>query len=343
MYAHKKDDQTTIDRLAKESPEIRFALQATRSAALLVRSIQASMAHLAVTKEDRSPVTVADFSAQALVGYLIDNHLPGEVLVAEEDASTLQRMEHTGLFETIKYFLAQEIGAVSAKNVLAWIDRGAQSPGARFWCLDPIDGTKGFLRGDQYAVALSLIEDGEVLIGALGCPNLRLEVAQDLTEKGSLLLAVRHHGCWATSLEHPAQFVPLHVSEVASISAARLLRSYEGAHTNTSQIAAFTHTLHIQTEPIAMDSQAKYALLASGGAEILLRLLSPDKPEYREKIWDQAAGALILEEAGGLITDLDGKRLDFTTGRKLLHNRGILATNGKLHDRALEALQKLGL
>ena len=52
------------------------------------------------------------------------------------------------------------------------IDRGGRESGHRFWTLDPIDGTKGFLRGDQYVVALALVVKGEVQIGALACPNL---------------------------------------------------------------------------------------------------------------------------------------------------------------------------
>ncbi len=91
-----------------------------------------------------------------------------------------------------------------------------------------------------------------------------------------------------------------------------------------------------------MDSQAKYAVLAAGKGEILLRLLSPSKPDYKEKIWDQAAGSLVLEEAGGQITDLDGKPLNFTTGRSLTQNRGILASNHILHDAALQALKQIG-
>jgi 3'(2'), 5'-bisphosphate nucleotidase len=90
-----------------------------------------------------------------------------------------------------------------------------------------------------------------------------------------------------------------------------------------------------------MDSQAKYAVLASGGGEVILRLLSPKRPDYREKIWDQAAGALILEEAGGRITDLDGKPLDFAQGRKLINNRGVLASNGYLHETLLQTLAAL--
>jgi 3'(2'), 5'-bisphosphate nucleotidase len=91
-----------------------------------------------------------------------------------------------------------------------------------------------------------------------------------------------------------------------------------------------------------MDSQAKYAVLAAGKGDILLRLLSPSKPGYREKIWDQAAGSIVLEEAGGRISDLDGNPLDFSRGRSLAGNRGVLATNGCLHEAALQALRQLG-
>jgi 3'(2'), 5'-bisphosphate nucleotidase len=68
-------------------------------------------------------------------------------------------------------------------------------------------------------------------------------------------------------------------------------------------------------------------------------LLSPAKPDYREKIWDQAAGSIIVEEAGGKVTDLDGRELDFAQGRTLKKNRGICATNGIFHERALQALR----
>ncbi len=88
-----------------------------------------------------------------------------------------------------------------------------------------------------------------------------------------------------------------------------------------------------------MDSQAKYAVLAAGEGDVLLRLISPSRPDYREKIWDQAAGSIVIEEAGGRITDLDGKPLDFSHGRTLAKNRGILATNGHLHDAVLARLR----
>ncbi len=120
------------------------------------------------------------------------------------------------------------------------------------------------------------------------------------------------------------------------------MRSFESGHTDVSKIDEFASALGSTAEPIRMDSQAKYAVLAAGEGEIILRLLSPKMPNYQEKIWDQAAGSLVLEEAGGKISDLYGKALDFSVGRKLINNRGVLATNGLLHDAALKALEKIG-
>ena len=56
--------------------------------------------------------------------------------------------------------------------IAAWIDKGNGNIAPRYWTLDPIDGTKGFIRGDQYAIALALIEQGQVKVGVLGCPSL---------------------------------------------------------------------------------------------------------------------------------------------------------------------------
>jgi 3'(2'), 5'-bisphosphate nucleotidase len=103
------------------------------------------------------------------------------------------------------------------------------------------------------------------------------------------------------------------------------------------------NSLQIQAGPIRMDSQAKYAILASGKADVLIRLLSAEKPDYREKIWDLAAGSIVVEEAGGRVTDLHGKVLDFSSGRELVNNQGVLVTNGRLHRHFLEALAQMGV
>jgi 3'(2'), 5'-bisphosphate nucleotidase len=88
-----------------------------------------------------------------------------------------------------------------------------------------------------------------------------------------------------------------------------------------------------------MDSQAKYTAIARGDASIYLRL--PREKAYREKIWDHAAGFIIVEEAGGSVTDFQGKPLDFLAGRTLKNNKGIVATNGHLHRQVLDAIAQV--
>jgi 3'(2'), 5'-bisphosphate nucleotidase len=121
-----------------------------------------------------------------------------------------------------------------------------------------------------------------------------------------------------------------------------MLRSYESGHTNTGQIDELAAALDVGVAPVRMDSQAKYAVLAAGAGELYLRLLSSSKPDYCERIWDQAAGSILVEEAGGLVTDLRGVPLDFSQGRMLTRNRGILASNGLLHQATLDGLRLVG-
>jgi 3'(2'), 5'-bisphosphate nucleotidase len=327
---------------AEASPELQFALNAARRASLLVRQVQAELVTPALTKDDRSPVTVADYAAQALVGRLLAETFPQDWLVAEEDSTALRTSEAIRTLEQVTHFVRRALPNATPDKVCAWIDHKRAETAERFWTLDPIDGTKGFLRGDQYAIALALVVDGRVEIGVLGCPGLTEAHQPDLSGPGSLVVAVRGEGAWTTSLASPGEYQRLSVSNQTNPTQARLLRSFETGHTNVSQIDIFAQALGIQAEPVLMDSQAKYAVLAAGKGDLLLRLLSAAQPNYREKIWDQAAGSLVLEEAGGRITDLDGVALDFTTGRSLRNNRGILASNQALHTAALQALRQIG-
>ena len=325
-----------------DQPETKFALDIVRQASLLVKQVQAEMVSPALTKGDRSPVTVADFASQALIGWALSETFPEHTLVGEEDAAELRQPAGAPTLKQVTHFVSGYIPNATSEKVCSWIDYGAGEPSNRFWTLDPIDGTKGFLRGEQYAVALALIENGQVQIGVLGCPNLEDGYKPNPGSKGTLAIAVRGEGAWLTDLEGDGQsFRELHISETNAASQARLLRSVESGHTNIGQIDYFAQELAVEVEPVRMDSQAKYAVLAAGKGELYLRLLSSKQPDYKEKIWDQAAGSLIVEEAGGRVSDLHGKVLDFTAGRMLKNNRGILASNGYLHDEALQALREI--
>jgi 3'(2'), 5'-bisphosphate nucleotidase len=323
------------------SNELEFAIRAITAAAKIVRKIGREMVSSAMSKEDHSPVTVGDFAAQAVIGHMLAESLPSDLLVGEESAASLREPAGAELLNEITRFVSEVIPTADSDSVCEWIDRGTSDASGRYWTLDPIDGTKGFLRGDQYAVCFALIDDGEVQLGALACPELSIDSSEDGGEKGMLCFAERGAGAWQSSLQKPEQRTSIRVSDCDDPTQARIFRSFEAAHTHGDKVDELASLLGVDVDPVRMDSQAKYAMLASGHGEALLRLLSPKRPDYREMIWDQAAGSLIVTEAGGRVTDLDGKPLDFGHGRTLAQNRGVLASNGKLHDRILAGLQKI--
>lgn len=303
-------------------------------------------------KKDKSPVTVGDLAVQTLIAARLEALCPEIPLIAEESADLLVTEEGKLFLEIIVKYVGKYLPEITPEKVVKWIARGKNDDSLKgaptFWTLDPIDGTKGFLRKEQYATALALVESGTVALGFLGLPNLTwLPETRTFTEqgtegltRGSVLYAKRGAGTWIAPLASNA-FERLHVSDHADPKDASVLRSVEAGHTNLSQMDVLCEKIGV-TGVVAMDSQAKYAVLASGGSDLLFRLISAKMPDYREKIWDQAAGAIVVEEAGGRITDLDGLALDFSQGATLSRNRGICASNGLLHELAVQSIEAIG-
>jgi 3'(2'), 5'-bisphosphate nucleotidase len=141
-------------------------------------------------------------------------------------------------------------------------------------------------------------------------------------------------------MEDPKKWVRLEVSKCSDLAQARVLDSFETGHQSGDKEQHIKEKLGIQQPSIMMDSLAKQAVLASGGAEIFFRILPRKEPGRREKIWDVAAGALAVQEAGGCVTDLEGRELDFGAGITLARNPGLVATNGIFHEAVLAALRE---
>lgn len=324
--------------------ERRVALDAVLHACRLCRTVQANLvAGSTLTKDDRSPVTVADFGAQAVVAHLLAQAFPEVPMVGEEDAAALRDPANEVLLAKVLANVGEVLSGLSPEQVLTAIDRGTCTGGARgrHWTLDPIDGTKGFLRLDQYAVALALIEEGEVVLGVLGCPNLPHDAAQPEAGVGCVFVAVKGEGAFMRTLDDPAER-PVQVTAVDDPAAARFCESVEKAHSSQSDSARVADLLGITQAPFRIDSQCKYAAVARGDASIYLRL--PTRKDYVEKIWDHAAGWAVITEAGGQVSDACGHPLDFSRGRRLEQNKGVVVTNGRLHERVIAAVKEvLGL
>jgi len=315
--------------------EKEIGLRAVAAAMAMTAAVQKEMTGGdTLTKSDRSPVTIADFATQALICKALGLHFPGVPIVGEEDSQAIRQPENREIFTKIVRYLKLYDPALDEKMICDLIDMGGDEPDGTFWTLDPIDGTKGFLRGEQFAIALALVQDGQVRLGILGCPNL------PVGSGGTLFWAIRGKGSWKI----PARggiAAAIHASSLNEPPLMKFVESYESSHSDKDTQLDISRRLGISSPPEQMDSQVKYGIVASGLADIYLRIPNPATPDYREKIWDHAAGSLIVEEAGGRVSDIDGKKLDFSAGKTLHHNRGILATNGAVHDRVLEIIAEI--
>jgi 3'(2'), 5'-bisphosphate nucleotidase len=287
-------------------------------------------------------VTIADYGSQAIVCKWIKEKFPDDMMVAEEDSTELKKPDHSRILEQVTHYVKDFVPDSSPEEVCSWIDFGSRSIRDRFWALDPIDGTKGFLRGDQYAIALALIENGLVQLGVMACPNLYVDKDRPDGKRGCLFFAVRGKGSFQTDMDG-GQKRALFVSKVQSPPEASVTESVEPDHADHLIHQCLSEKLNILKPPLRMDSQAKYGIVARGEATLYLRVPSPSEPGYREKIWDHAAGSIIAEEAGGRVTDTLGHPLDFSCGIKMENNHGIVVSNGILHDIILKALSHFPL
>lgn len=325
--------------MADYTQELNIAVGAVRTAATICQRVQGQITQEALEKKDRSPVTIADFASQATVCRALAEVFPDDPIVGEEDSTELRTADNAVFLTRVREELAAADIEGDDEQVCSWIDLGNGSSSDRFWTLDPIDGTKGFLRGEQYAISLALIVDGTITVAVLGCPNLP-QTPGATDGSGSLLFAIKGQGAFITSIDGDsfvaAAASPIRVSTAATWPEARLCESVESGHSSHSRSAEIAASLGITKPSVRLDSQAKYAVVARGEADVYLRL--PTRKDYQEKIWDHAGGVLVVQEAGGTVTDVDGKPLDFTHGGELAENRGVVATNGPLHESVIEVL-----
>ena len=323
----------------ENSLEVVTALQAITIVSALCEKIRKDLAgRESFLKSDRSPVTVADYGSQAIICKLIKEKFPNDIIVAEEDSAELKKPNHSNILGQVTHYVNDFIPGASSEEVCSWIDFSSHSITHRFWTLDPIDGTKGFLRGDQYAIALALIEHGIVTLGLMACPNLYVDKDQPNGKRGCLFFAIRGKGSFQIDMDGGGRRA-LSVSGVENPSEASFTESVESDHTDHLLHQRLAQKLNIMKPSLRMDSQAKYGIVARGEATLYLRAPSYSEPDYRENIWDHAAGSIVAEEAGGRVTDTFGQPLDFTSGIKMKKNHGVVVTNRILHDIVLEALK----
>lgn len=250
------------------SPELQAALDAAAAAAAVIRSLY--QRNLAVEiKADRSPVTEADVRAEQAIREVLSSRFPRYGFYGEETG------QH----------------AVDAESV---------------WLVDPIDGTKSFIRDCPFfSTQIALWRGGELVLGVSSAPAY-----------GELAWAERGGGAWLDGRRiRTTSVAALEDAIVSTGNLKTLARSAQWANLGAliprvSRIRGYGDFVH-------------YHLLARGALDVVI--------ESDVNILDIAALAVIVEEAGGRFTDLAGGRLELGTTT-------VLASNGPLHDTVREAI-----
>jgi 3'(2'), 5'-bisphosphate nucleotidase len=321
--------------------ECKAGIEAVLKACQLCQDVQQSLStEESIVKSDRSPVTVADFGSQAVIVSHLLQAFPADPIVGEEEATVLRQDDQTSLRENVIKRVKAVEPDLSEQQILDAIDHGAKACDftKRYWTLDPIDGTKGFLRREQYAVALALVENGIPVLGVLGCPNLPVDPRKPENGRGCLFVAMKGEGAFMRPLSSDCE-KRIHVDSIPDPADAVFCESVESSHTSHEDHAKVAESLGITTSSYRVDSQCKYAIVARGEASIYIHLT--EKRNYRSWIWDHAAGVIVVQEAGGTVTDMYGKPLDFSQDRKLIRNSGVIASNGIFHQDVIASIKQV--
>jgi 3'(2'), 5'-bisphosphate nucleotidase len=199
--------------------------------------------------------------------------------------------------------------------------------GPRIWIVDPIDGTRGFARKNgEFSIMVALVEQGRIALGVVSEPA-----------KQRLTYAVRGGGCWKQDgdmsgepgcVSHRSKPTSCHVSSSTSLTEATLVQSHSR---NPDKPSRYVRALQPARVIETYSAGIKLALVARGEADIYLNTYDA----FHD--WDICAGHILVEEAGGRVTGLGGQELRYGLPGAWQRD-GVLASNGRLHDVAIEAI-----
>ncbi|KAF9693709.1 hypothetical protein EKO04_008233 [Ascochyta lentis] len=343
--------------------ELDLALRVVHNASILTKSVLRSLKNhvSAETKADSSPVTIADFAAQALLISTLHAAYPSDRFLGEESADALRSNDaladrvwelvqrakglhaapsQTGGSQNANPDVSALTFPASKEDMFDLIDlggKGEQTRSGRVWVMDPVDGTATFMQGQQYAVCLCLLVDGKQTVGVIGCPNLAFDVHgplgqsrvhEDLVDEtgyGVVLSAIRGQGTYVRGMTESgwseARRVDLTELPAKELSQLNFVESTLGK-TSLSQE---------EHKAVCEALGAKWpgtVIWAQQVKHVALALGSTDVmvriPKTVDRftcVWDHAGGHILFTEAGGLIKDFNGGDIDFAQGRHIAGER----------------------
>ncbi|CAL0312035.1 unnamed protein product [Lupinus luteus] len=381
-----EEDKKMLSESEDYSKELDVAVRAMQMACFLYQKVQDTLVSKSRCndqvefKDENSLLTIAGWSVQAIVSWILSQCLGSEniSILAKGDVQTLCKSNASELLEAVvktvneciseapRFGVQEHKSALGTSEVLELLSHcnSVWAPSARFWVLGPIDDTLGFVNGDQYAVSLSLIEAGEVVLGVLGCPNYPMKkewlsynhsyqriismltpTTSETWNKGCVIYAKKSSGkAWMQPVLHvnkkfvwPNHAKQVSISSIDNPALANFCETVDKANSSHSFTEGLALSVGLSKQPLRARGAMKYVAIAHGNAEVFMKFA---RASYKEKIWDHAAGVIIIEEAGGIVTDVRGDPLDFSKGLYLEGlDRGIVACAGAtLHEKIIDAI-----
>jgi 3'(2'), 5'-bisphosphate nucleotidase len=344
--------------------EIRVAIGAIQQAAKLSQTVISVEDKGVIEKDDLSPVTVGDFAIQALLTATIYHAFPADRFVGEESAADLR--ENPMLLGRV-WDLLVRIGEDAEASELCKIPESPERmcemidwcgfgvPGGtdagRVWVFDPIDGTKTFVRGEMYAINVALLDGGKQVLSVVGYPVLSMDAQAPVSNgtldpagKGCIMFAAKGYGTYVRPLPGPIDVAPRKIERHAETSTLQDLRSVSCYNMLDSGV---DHIHKAVTEKLGIPFPGcdllgwvpRWGVLGLGLANVTIWVYK--RRDRHAKIWDHAGAMLLFEEAGGKITDVDGKDIDLSVGRKMSANFGFVAAPNGVHDVVLRTVREV--
>ena len=302
--------------MSEYNKEISKAIEIVKKASEITEWFKKSVFKI-YKKQDKSPVSMADFTSQIYIISKLKEFFPKDQIMAEENESDLIDDEAEKIITDC--FRDLNITGISdLKNTLKY--RG--NPSNRYWYVDPIDGTIGFQKNLPYAIGICLIVKSDPKICAIAVP--------DYNERGlAIFIAELYQGAKASY--GGSDFNPIHVSNQDDLKNASLCHSL---HYDMPWVVKFADKVGIK-ERIQLDSMRKFCMIADGSCDLYIKPITG----FEVHTWDFAPGDLLVREAGGMVSDLDEERLVFQNEKCILRAPGIISTNGILHEKVADIIR----
>ncbi|MCC6614652.1 MAG: hypothetical protein IT320_14320 [Anaerolineae bacterium] len=282
-------------------------------------------------KGGNDPVTIADYGIQALLLRAMQTHFPDDGIIAEEDSTHFFELVAPEQQALIAALLSETLGeTVGVADIGHWLDYGQKHECNRMWTVDPIDGTRGYVSGRRYSVAIGLLVDHQPAAGLLACaeyPN---------GGENGVLFYTQDGAAYAQPIKGSHTPRHIHASEIDDPARLRTVLATDAIDIDKPRVEPVLAAAHIESKFDYVDGQDKYAMVASGDVDFYLR---PARPNFRpHNIWDHVPGVAIVQAAGGIVSDLDGEPLDFSRGRTL-PKQGVVVSSARAYPLVLDAVK----